>query len=343
MSFNHFKVDDFIENESFQSFALNRHQDDITFWAQWIKNHPEKKAEFDEALSVLRSFEFRNEPVESKVFANGLEKLEQSLNGDVAQPVTLPMRPTKNYLKIAAAIALLIGVTAASFVYVKYFYDKSNQIFVEKSTPRGTKLSVKLPDGSLIKLNGGSRLTYRQNDITKTRKLTLEGEAFFEVKRDTLRPFIVTSGNVTTTALGTSFNIRSYPSDPFTKIYLVTGKIKVDQSDGSLPKPFTLLPGDGISYDEVNKTLTVSKGNSEDAIAWKNGVIKFNNASITDVKNILERWYGVDIILNNMPSDDWRIDGTFENESLENVLRSLQYTSKMEYNFKKDILIITFN
>ncbi|HCM75145.1 MAG TPA: hypothetical protein DIS90_02095 [Cytophagales bacterium] len=339
MKYNQYNAEEFLNDESFQSFALGHKEEDVSFWTAWIKEHPEKIVEVNEAIKILTAFSIRTINPEKEKFESDLQQLHKALNEQKELTKTIPIRSFRFSWKIAASIVLLIGVSIAAYQYVTYFTSKAEQVVVEKSVPGGKKLTFMLPDGSKVKLNGNSYLKYDQNYLLKQRSVTLIGEAYFEVVKDSINPFTVVSGAISTTALGTSFNVKAYDNENLIEVALITGKVKVvDNRDNSL----TLNPGKGARYLVDGQQLIAYEFNSDEVLAWKDGIIKFKNASIDEVSRTLERWYGVSIEIINPPDQAWRINGTFENESLENVLNSISYTSPLNYTLQNNKLTLEF-
>jgi transmembrane sensor len=203
----------------------------------------------------------------------------------------------------------------------------------------GQKSKIMLPDGSVVWLNSKSSIEYPKLFSSTERLVHLEGEAFFEVAQDSIRPFKVASGNVTTTALGTSFNVQFYRDDKEMAITLVSGKIKVsiDSHDPYFPQP-----GNQIIYNWNENIVKDKKIKTDQVIAWKNGLLIFDKDNYDDVEKKLERWYGVNIRTHGTPPSDFIVTGQIESsESLELALESLSYGGDFEYKINgKEIEIV---
>jgi len=341
MKYQDYSVEDFLQDPSFQAFALGQNEVDKSFWTQWIAENPNKHTEVKEAIGILTSFTFRKLQPDSSIVESDFKKLEKLFKTEQRFKTT-KSGSISHIWKIAASIALIVGISVAAFVYVDHFKTKASQIVIEKSAPKGRKLTFTLPDGSKVKLNGDSYLKYEQNHLLKQRKVTLVGEGFFEVARDTVNPFSVISGQLMTTALGTSFNIKSYPNEDHTKVFLLTGRVQVASLKNPLANNLTLEPGEGALYNNDDTKIISFEFNKDEALAWKEGIIKFKSAGIDEVVTTLERWYGVTIEVTNPPADTWKINGTFENESLENVIKNISYTTSLTYSLKNNTLKLTF-
>jgi transmembrane sensor len=178
------------------------------------------------------------------------------------------------------------------------------------------------------------------------REVTLIGEAFFEVTENPHKPFIVKSGNITTTALGTSFNICNFPEDEKITVSLATGKVtveEVDQSSAAKRKPYLLNPGEQIRYAVDFKQFEKLRNEDDGEYLWKDGIISFKQASLDHVIQKLERWYGVTIVISNQTSSVVNYDGIFSNQSLDNVLKAMSFSLNFKYSIYEENIKIMFN
>ena len=213
---------------------------------------------------------------------------------------------------------------------------------IEKTNPKGQKSKVFLPDGSIVYLNAASTISY-PSEFHLERDITLVGEAYFEVKKDSLRPFKVQSGDVITTALGTAFNVKSFTEEGEVIVSLVRGKVKIETVEKNAQETLLLLPGQAADYIRNSKELQKKSFDKADAIAWKDGVIIFDNTPLSDVFNRLENWYGVNFrVLNEPENNNVVISGKFDNEYLTNVLLSLSYTARFNYELNDKEVVVHF-
>lgn len=246
------------------------------------------------------------------------------------------------WFRIAAVISFVIITSIVVREYVTSdILGRKGSVSQEvvKSNPSGQKSKVYLPDGTIVTLNSESSLTY-MDDFSEGRTVNLEGEAFFDVRKDTIRPFTVHSGRLSTTALGTSFNINSYDAD-HTEVVLVTGRIKV--ADSQTSEILILDPGEMVSVVGTEDRFEKSEADILSHTYWKNGILHFNQTDIPAVISTLERWYGVRITTDGkIPKD--KCTGTFErNEYLSNVLDILSHSVGFEYTLNDKEVKLIFN
>ena len=210
----------------------------------------------------------------------------------------------------------------------------------KRTNELGRKSRFMLPDGTKVWLNVGSTVDYTEDATSRT--VTLTGEAFFDVKRDTLRPFQVRSGDLTTTALGTSFNIKCYPEHGSQSVALVTGVVEIGISQDEVQILERLEPGELLQFDKNAEILTKRDFDNLIEFGWREGYLVFSDANYEEVIDRLEKWYGVEIQTSGKPKNNWSYNATFEKESLEEVLRRLSYVEQFEYELNNKYIHLDF-
>ncbi|MEP2510853.1 MAG: FecR domain-containing protein [Reichenbachiella sp.] len=253
-------------------------------------------------------------------------------------------------LKIAASLGFFI---VCSWLYLSdgsFFQQifKGDKTITQKSNVAGQKSSFKLPDGTAVWLNSESTLAYDSDYGVSKREVKLLGEAYFEVKKDKKRAFIVTSGNLKTTALGTSFNIQAFPEEDNLIVSLIEGRVRVDQYQSvhheNVSSNIFLKPGERISYSKGNNSFEKSEFDVVKAGMWKEGTLIFDDEDFLDILKELERWYGVQIEVINRPEREAvRFSGKFHHESLESILLAMSYSKKFTYKIDGKTITIQFN
>lgn len=197
-------------------------------------------------------------------------------------------------------------------------------------TPRGGTYQITLSDGTKVWLNAASALTYATAlNERGERRVSLDGEAYFEVAKDKLHPFVVESGGQVVTVLGTHFNINAYKDESGIKTTLVEGSVKV--AGGSMQTVIT--PGQqsdfkrgGINVEEVNVNLVTD---------WKEGKFRFKNEALSSILRKVARWYDVEVVYQTDPKNLPTFTGTvsrFDNVSV--VLQMLQETSDVKFSIE---------
>lgn len=183
--------------------------------------------------------------------------------------------------------------------------------------PKGSKLMhLQLADGTLVVLNAGSTLTFPNAFTSNERKVSLRGEAYFEVKHDSKHPFIVDAGKSRIKVLGTHFNVNAYDDELYTKVTLIEGKVNVDDR-------LTLKPGEQAIIEEKRTTLEVDP-DIQAELSWTNNEFVFNSADIETILSTLSKWYNFTIeYKSSVPQGHFT--GTFDkSNSLSQVLKILE-------------------
>ena len=244
-----------------------------------------------------------------------------------------PQKPTY-WTQIAATLLVILGLGIIYKLQNNTTPVVNTQIIIaqiERTTKMGEKLDLLLPDGSKVILNADSSLSYPEQFDNTTRSVTLKGEAYFDVKENTAVPFVIKTGALKTTVLGTSFNINAYEQRKKIKVTVATGKVIINDSKKNRME---LLPNQQGAFEKHSRTIIKKGVKSSDFTEWKDGILKFNNMKLKDAMYKLELWYGVEISFNNEAIKNCRFTGKFNKESLETVLKSLTFAKKgLKYEF----------
>lgn len=243
-------------------------------------------------------------------------------------------------VSIAAAITLLVvGSMVFNMLSVPETVVATVSITtINKSTTAGQRLRFYLPDGTMVFLNAESTLEYTEN-FAEGRNVSLSGEGFFEVAHDSLRPFTVHAHGLNTTALGTSFNVKSFANEEETSVALLTGKVIID--DEKSKKSVFLTPGQQAKISKGQIGITKSAIENLEVLNWRKGVLFFKNNSLEEVVYDLERWYGVDITVKG-EAGQLTFNGSFEDEKLQNVLELLSLSGGFNFKITKKSATIEF-
>lgn len=239
--------------------------------------------------------------------------------------------------RYAAVVAIIIAVGCISYwqgeVNVK---DTFADISVE--APLGSKTKLYLPDGTLVWLNAGSRMTYSQGFGVDNRKVELEGEGYFEVKRNEKIPFFVKTKDLQLQVLGTKFNFRDYPEDHEVVVSLLEGKVGLNNLLRE-EKEAVLSPDERAVLNKANGLLTVESVTASNASQWTDGYLFFDEELLPDIAKELERSYNVKIHIANDSLKTFRFYGNFvrREQNIQEVLEALASTEKCNIRLKNVI------
>lgn len=249
------------------------------------------------------------------------------------------------WFKAAAAVLLPLCLIWAIAQYLSQ-PTAAPAVYVSVTAAPGVKKKINFPDGSVISLNSGSKVSFLRGFASDKREIVLRGEAFFEVAKDSLRPFIVHTGNISTQALGTSFNINYSPYDTAITVALATGVVKIDKLDKDRKRQITrLAPGQQLSYNKVTQQHAVVSFDRDEVLGWKQGVLSFKQANMKQTIKKLENWYGVDIEVDTsgMPDEAWNYTGEYDSEALDKVLEGIGFVKGFSFDRTGKEVRIVFN
>lgn len=208
----------------------------------------------------------------------------------LADGSTINLTDVKNG-KLAEQAGIAINKTAeGKLVYTEIKATGTKPVYNTIKTPRGGQYQVILPDGTAVWINSATVLKYPALFSGKERSVQLEGEAYFEVAKNEVKPFRVISSGQTVEVLGTHFNVSAYPEEEAIRTTLLEGGVKVVTKLRSallMPGQQSVVEGENIEVDEASM---------EEAIAWKNGMFQFEKADIKSIMNQISRWYNVDVV-----------------------------------------------
>ncbi|MCK0147278.1 DUF4974 domain-containing protein [Arenibacter sp. F26102] len=216
----------------------------------------------------------------------------------------------------------------------------SNSEEVEKlvyntlSVPFGKTFELRLSDGTKAHLNAGSSLKYPVKFLKdQKRNVFIIGEAFLEVAKDSLRPFIVNTGKMSVRVLGTKFNVSAYPEDETSEVVLVEGAVSLHQAhDKYDPQNAVLLePGFKGSFNKKNSLITKDSVITSLYTSWMNGELIFRNMSFNNIVKKLERHYNVSIVNQNKELATKKFNANFGNQSIEEVLQELKVNYGIDF------------
>ena len=279
-----------------------------------------KVAEVQHSLSVMKRFNAEK----------ALGNVKNEIKTHKEKKISVVFR---TYQRIAAILLLPIIITSL-FVYFGNRPGKKSSSFVWQTVrnTEGTLTSMQLKDGTKVWLNGGSSIEYPTFFSGDSRNVRVNGEVFFDVAKSKEYPFIVDCGAVAIKVLGTRFNVKNYNDDSTIGITLEEGSIQLQK--GTLPdeKAIAILkPSEHASFRRDKKGMNISRGNIEKYIAWIDGRLVFQDDHMSNVIKKLKRKFNVEIVWDENQWDDFRLNASFTDESLEQILTLLAESEQVKY------------
>jgi len=241
-------------------------------------------------------------------------------------------------LKIAASVAFIALLLTFYYMYAYRWNEKKENIPWEQlATGGGEKYELFLPDKSKIILNGQSKISYPSRFLGNKREVILEGEAYFEINRDTLKPFVVYTLDISTNVLGTKFNICAFPQDNQIEVSLVEGSVKINNTKISPNIEAILLrPGQKLKYNSQTGVSDIELFDLQEETGWKDNILKFNDTNLKDVLTKLERAFGIKFELSDKSYNNYKITGNFQKATYITVCEALKRLTKLNYKLIKE-------
>lgn len=333
------KIDNKIVSRYFESRDVSEAQVHIMKWMADQDANEEIKnisCKFWKKLpEYLKDEEYQEQLVLSKIYRIIAEK-ESKRNEPSAFNRILSI-----VTKVAAV--LLIPLLVYFFAVTSDGKSSDSEItYSEVYSPPGARTAFYLPDGSKGWLNSGSYLRFPQQFYGKNRRVTLKGEAYFDVVTNPDKPFIVTNENLEIVAKGTSFNVCSWEEDQYINIVLEEGMLDIYKQESFKKQSLvaSLKPGQLYSCSKESAEGNIrTLDDIEKYISWTKGKLIFNNDSLSEVVERLNRWYNVNIVIKDGILETYKYVAKFQDENLDEILKMLSISAPIEYkNLKRGLL-----
>lgn len=247
----------------------------------------------------------------------------------------------KHLIKIlayAAGFLIIVGLSTYSGFYLSQKVTNTNHAYTEIYVPKGERTSVLLPDGSKVQLNSDSRLRFESTLSTLgKRKVSLSGEAYFEVKPDSVHPFIVETPSYNIEVLGTSFDVSCYPNDSLITTFLQQGKVKISKHNS---KPVYLIPSELYCYNTSTSESSKKKVEDFRYADWTKGRFTIAGETIGDLAKKLERRFNIKVVFGDAEAKNHIYSGSIKDEDLNTMLEALTYASTIKYEHKGDTIVL---
>lgn len=244
--------------------------------------------------------------------------------------------------KIVYRTAVIILILLLPWTTYWYGRESIKNTFADMmvEAPIGSRIKLYLPDGTLVWLNAGSKITYSQGFGVDDRKLTLDGEGYFEVTHNKNIPLEVKTNELNVTVLGTVFNFKNYPDDKEVTVNLMEGKVALHNKLIEMPELY-LEPNKKVSLNKLTGKMVKSITNMEYTNAWVNNELFFDEELLDDIAKKLMRNYGVKIEVGDSLRNK-RFYGSFkiEGNTITEVLDAMATTNRMKYRYENGKYIL---
>jgi len=317
-----------IENEIYRLISLKLSGDatdkDLVRLQDLLTEHPAYQFLYDQ-LTEGATLNHNNDDLTAQAFAvHYTKKLQLDMceeQGTTTETSKPKIATRRKYVWMSIAAAVFVGMVLG-IVYQKTAFSDQKFSSKEMVTGKGSKSKVTLTDGTVVTLNADTKITYDKSFGNETREITLVGEAFFDVKHDADRPFIIHTGKADVKVLGTAFNVRNYPNDNVFETSLIRGKVEVTLH-GLADKKIVLNPSEKLTLLSQDKEkvsapqgrTTIGSPNLKDLsvtiapvslmdkkvveTSWVNNHLVFVNKPLVEIARELERQYNIEIRFKN--------------------------------------------
>jgi len=288
--------------------------------SELLKSNPEFKLKYEEmAKHHAISFTSTIEACKRSNYFNNIKLVFNTKNHYI-----------RYYLRIAAIIFFIITTSISSyFIFRENIFSSDRMMSYKTIVPQGSQSKIILPDGTLVWLNSGSTLEYKNTYGKKNRDVILTGEGYFEVKKNPSKPFLVHTGNIQVKVLGTIFNVRSYIDEPSEEVDLLEGKINIYFENKKSSDRLIMKPNEKMIYNKKSNSIHTCKVIASRSALWTTGKLSFVDASLEEIAKNLERRYDVKIIIRSSTVKDELFSGSLDlNQPIDKVLEYIDVDKK---------------
>lgn len=309
------------------------HSENENIICQWLDNTRKEHELFEESLRFWDEIETEIS-IQDYNEEHTLDKIHHILN--VRHGAGKSKKINKSgffaYLVRIAAIISIPLFISTSYLYYKNNVFGNSKSWAEIHAPYGTRTDFLLPDGSKGRLNGGSSLKFPIQFTGKAREVRLSGEAYFEVVSNSKNPFVVSTKNIDIKVTGTSFNVTAYDDEPNSEVTLKDGRVEIFKKNAEISKSIGILkPEQSFVYNVIADSGKIQFTNTTDVLSWMDGKLTFKYKPFEEIVRMLNRRYNADIVILSKSLDSYIYYGTFQDETLDEVLKLLKYTAPIRY------------
>lgn len=232
-----------------------------------------------------------------------------------------------------------IRIDSGKVVYsVPVISQPATEAYNTLSIPRGGEYRLLLADGTAVHLNAGSELRYPVAFAAAERKVYLKGEAWFEVAKETERPFYVETDEVSIQVYGTAFNVNTHGREA-TETVLVSGEIGIKKAESD--REWRMRPGQLASYDRCSGEISLREVNVRNYVAWKDGEFCFNDDTLEEILEELGRWYDVKVAFRSAGKKDIRFSGHLKRyENIRKILGAITESTGIVFQISDRMIIV---
>ncbi|WP_217602421.1 FecR family protein [Chitinophaga sp. GbtcB8] len=291
---------DFILDEDFQQWVLHPDVKNTYYWESWLREHPEKRATIEAAVTLVRSIQFKEYTLTEQEKGQLWDNIWEHQTGEEELPV-IRKRWWASW-KYAAAI-ILIAATSLWLMQQRSFKPVTYSVY----THLGEVKRAWLPDSSLIILNAGSRLLYTGK--ADQREVWLDGEAYFHVRHNNQRFIVHTYDKLSVEVLGTQFNVNSFGNKIM--VVLQQGQVKLNVPAAHAPETqLYLQPGEMLNYNKLDGSYAKSNAPVSRLLAWTSSRVEMENYTLSDAAIFMQQVFGKRLIMADSQLLRYQVSGS---------------------------------
>jgi transmembrane sensor len=316
-----------MDEERLIRFIIGKTDDNETLMIKrWIGHSDENKKRFE---SLRKIWALTKNPTKVKAADVNVELAWKGLKSRMDQYAEIEKKhPTKQksltYFVVRIAAVLILGL----MVFSIFRYQSQQLDQVQLASSDSTITNNPLPDGTLISLNQNTVLEYPDEFSENERRVKLSGEAFFEVKKDTAKPFIIEAQNAIITVLGTSFNVKALDEEIAVEVLVEEGVVRLSNPD--LTESTELRVGEKGIYIKASNEVKKETDIDAESLYWLNKTLLFRNTNLSMVFETLERLYGNKIQVDNPLILNCQLTAKFSNESIDHIIDHISTIFELE-------------
>ncbi len=326
------------ENISFEELIFKKLSGDITpeelsLFNSLLNESLENKQLFDEYSIVWQHSDQHNSDFD--------DKTEEAL-----QKVNVIIQKKQNIFSIHHFVGISIRIAAVLIVlFGIYFFfkqtQKPNEIILTEIITKDSIQKILLPDSSIVWLNKSGKISYPKTFDNKTRTISLEGEAYFQITKNPDKPFIINAGDAVVQVLGTQFNLKAIKQNDII-VSVTEGKVAFSKTKNK-EENIKLIAGEqgilNLSSNKIEKNTNFN----QNATAWKTGILKFDNQTLDKVIKDLSEYYKVEIVLKDKSLSGQTVSSVFTKRDLEFVLHTLELILPIKISKNNNLIEIRAN
>lgn len=353
MNYQHYNAEDFLLDKNFRDWIENPDEGLHSFWSKFLREHPEKSEEVNQARELLQKMKFKKHTMSPREVSSVWSSvLQGKTKGEFHQPAGSPALSVhsespeeerafgrRKFLMIAASMVLAF-IVAGTLVWPRW--GAADQVY---ATAYGETMEVSLADGSVATLNANSSLRVPADwQDAKTREVWLEGEAFFQVRKvsqgdklglETPVKFVVHTQGVAVEVLGTQFNVNTRREK--VQVVLNSGKVRLKWSE----KEVLMSPGELVEVSQTGAEVSQRMVKPESYSSWRDNQLLCDNTPLSELAQTIEDRFGYEVVFLQSELSDIKVSGTIPLDSIETFNLVISRLINANLEIKEDKVLIS--